>query len=919
MNAVDIVAGGGLAWGPDRSTADPMTPLAPTALQALFAPRSLVLVGASPTPGTLGAVVLGNLRAAGFAGPLHLVNPRHASIGTDPCYVSVRALPSVPELAIVVAPATAVPGIVTELGEAGIRAAIVMSAGFREAGPAGQALERDLLDRARRHGVRLLGPNCLGVIRTDIGFNGTFSAGNALPGRIGLVSQSGALCTAILDWARVNGVGFSSVISTGIGADVDFGEMLDFLALDAATDSIMLYIEGIQRARPFLSALRAASRVKPVVVMKAGRQAGGARAALSHTGALVGSDRVFAAALRRAGVLRVRDFADFFSAAATLDSGLRTAGRRLAIVTNAGGPGVMAADHAADLGLELAEPGPATLARLDAALPVHWSHGNPVDVLGDADAARYVAAVTACLDDPGVDGLITILTPQAVTDPGEVADALLAALPDPPPKPVLTCWMGEPAVAASRERFRARGLPTYRTPEAAVGAFATLGAWGENQRQLLAVPAPLTPQPAPDVAGARAIIDAALAAGRSVLTLPEAKAVLAAFRIPIVPSLPVRTATEAVTVAQELGLPVALKILSPDITHKSDVGGVRLGLADAAAVRRAAEEILAAAAAARPDARLDGVTVEPMVKPRHGRELMVGVVHDEVFGPAISVGLGGVLVELLADTAVALPPLNWELAGDLLDRTRAGRYLGPFRGAPAVDRDRVIQLLLRVSELVCELPGITELDLNPVVADEHGTTVVDARIVVRRVSPAARRYEHLAIHPYPAELARTVDLPGSRRVQIRPIRPEDAILERDFVRALSAQSRYLRFLYALPELTPGMLARFTQVDYDREMALVAVTGGDGSERQVGVARYTTGDDGTTGEFAIVIADDWQGTGLGRELLGSLVAIARERRLTTLAGVTLATNTRMRKLAAGLGFAIQPHPEDGELVLMRRAL
>ncbi|MBL8224657.1 MAG: bifunctional acetate--CoA ligase family protein/GNAT family N-acetyltransferase [Chromatiales bacterium] len=893
--------------------------MSPAPLKSLFAPRSVVLVGASSTPGSLGTVVLANLRAAGFAGPLYLVNPRHAEIGGTPCYPSVRDVPGAPDLAIVVTPSHTVADVVGDCGERGVRGVIVMSAGFREAGDGGRALERAVVDRARRYGLRILGPNCLGVIRTSIGFNGTFSGANALPGRIGLISQSGALCTAILDWARANGVGFSSVISTGIGADVDFGEMLDFLALDPETDSIMLYIEGIHRARPFMSALRAASRVKPVVVMKAGRHDAGSRAALSHTGALVGADRVFAAALRRAGVVRVVDFADFFSTAATLDSGLHSAGRRLAIVTNAGGPGVMAADHAADQGLDLPALAPATLARLATALPRHAACGNPVDVLGDADAARYTAAVTACLDDPGIDGVIAILTPQAVTGAGDVARALLAAVPATPPKPLLTCWMGEPAVAASRDLFRDRNVPTYRTPEAAVAAFAALSAWDENQRQLLAVPAPLTPQPAPDVDSARAIIDAALAEGRKVLTLPESKAVLAAFRIPIVPSLPARTAADAATVAQELGFPVAMKILSPDITHKTDVGGVRLGVADARAAHAAFTGLQQAAAAARPEARLEGVTVEPMVRRQHGRELMVGVVHDEVFGPAISVGLGGVLVELLADSAVALPPLNRELAGDLLDRSRAGRYLGPFRGAPAADRRAVEDLLLRVSEMICELPGIGGLDLNPVVADEHGVTVVDARIVLHHANPAARPYEHLAIHPYPQRLARTVVLPGNRAVTIRPIRPEDAVVERAFVRGLSEQSRYLRFMYAVAELTPVMLARFTQIDYDREMALIAVVADGTGEREIGVSRYTTLHGTDTCEFAIVIADDWQGSGLARQLLAALIDVAREQRLAVMQGVTLATNGRMLKLARALGFEVRPDPEDDELMAMRLEL
>jgi acetyltransferase len=887
-------------------------------VSALFAPRSVALVGASDKPGSLGTVVLANLREAGFSGTLHLVNPALRDIGGATVHASVRELPEAVDVAIIVTPAATVPGILAECGERGVRGAIVMSAGFRETGPAGAALERAALDNARRHGLRVLGPNCLGVIRTDIGFNGTFSAGNALRGRIGLVSQSGALCTAILDWARANDVGFSSVISTGIGADVDFGEMLDFLALDAQTDSIMLYIEGIHDARRFMSALRAAARIKPVVVMKAGRHAEGSRAALSHTGALVGSDAVFDAALRRAGVLRVESFADFFGTAATLGTGLRAAGRRLAVVTNAGGPGVMAADHAVDQGMAMAVLAPQTLAQLDAALPASWSHGNPVDVLGDADAARYRSAVAACLADPGVDALVVVLTPQALTPAEEVARAVVE-LAQGQPKPVLGCWMGEAAVAAGRALFRAAGLPTYRTPEAAVAACAAISAFDENQRQLLEVPEPLTHQAPPDVAAARLVIETALAEGREVLTLPESKAVLAAFHLPIVPSLPAHTAAEAVTIAAELGFPVVMKILSPDITHKSDVGGVRLGLGDARAVRSAFQQMTEGVAKLQPGARLDGVVIEPMWTARGARELMVGVVRDAVFGPVVSFGLGGTLVEVIADSAVALPPLNAALAADLVARTRAARYLDAFRGAPAADEPALRDLLLRVSEMVCELPGLVEMDLNPVVASAGGVTVADARLRVQWERPAARPYDHMVIHPYPGALVRTVDLPDGTTVWLRPIRPEDAVIERDFVNALSGETRYLRFMYALAEITPAMLARFTQIDYDREMALIAVVSTGDGEREIGVARFTTLSDAQTCEFAIVIADDWQRRGLGRQLLTALIDIARERRLGVMQGATLVENTGMIELARRLGFEVGPEPGDPRLARMRLGL
>jgi acetyltransferase len=791
-------------------------------INALFEPRTVVLIGASNKPGSLGTVVLRNLRDGHFDGTIHLVNPRHKTIDGQRVYASVAELPGDGiDTAIIVTPAPTIPAIVEACGRRGIRAAIILSAGFREAGSDGRSLEQDLLRRARQYGLRLLGPNCLGVIRTPRHFNATFSEAPAMPGRVALVSQSGALCTAILDWARGRDIGFSSVISTGIAADVDFGEILDYLVRDACTDSILLYVEGVHDARRFMSALRAAARAKPVVVMKAGRHAEGSQAAASHTGALVGADDVFDAALRRAGVLRVRDFADFFAAAATLDTGVRTRGKRLAIVTNAGGPGVMAADHAIDCGLELATLTDNTVAGLDQALP-RWSRANPVDVLGDATAERYAAAMRHCLSDPQVDAMLVILTPQALTAPLAVAEQLVA-LAGTQTKPVFACWMGGEAVATSRALFHQKDIPGHSTPEAAVNAFAAVAAYAASQAQLLQVPEPLSRRPMPDLEGARQIMELAAAAGREWLNPAESKAVLAACDLPIVKSLPAHSAAEAVLLAEELGFPVAMKILSNDILHKTDVSGVRLGLGNAREVRDAYATMLGDVARARPQAQIDGVLIEPMCDVRDGRELMIGVVRDEVFGPVISFGLGGTMVEVIKDRAVALPPLNRFLVRDLISRTKASHALSDWRQKPAVDMQALETILLGVSEMVCELPSLVAMDLNPVTAGPQRAVVVDARIRVRRASRVNRPYSHMAIHPYPAALVNTVMLGDGTPVTIRPIRPEDAAIERDFVNALSEQSKYLRFMYALKEITPAMLSRFTQIDYDREMALIAAS------------------------------------------------------------------------------------------------
>lgn len=883
----------------------------PDRLRQLFKPQSVALFGASAVSGALGTVILDNLKSADFQGPITLVNPKYEEIDGQPCFPRLSDSGQEAELAVIVAPAKVVPSIITDCGESGVGAAIVISAGFSEAGSRGAALETEMLRRARRYGIRILGPNCLGVIRSDIGLNATFSAGNAQPGRIAVISQSGALCTAILDWAAVHDVGFSSLISTGIGADVDFGEILDFVAMDPATDSIMLYIEGLRDARRFMSALRAAARLKPVVIMKSGRHSQGSKAAVSHTGALVGSDFVFDAALRRAGALRVEDFTDFFTTAATLDAGVRTAGSRLAVITNAGGPGVMAADHCTDCGLTLAELGPGTMEKLNEALPESWSHNNPVDVLGDAGADRYRAAIEACLQDKNIDAALVILTPQAQTAPLEVAECLVE-LRKNSRKPILACWMGDVSVAGSRDLFNRHNIPSYSTPEAAVRNFAALSAYHDNQQQLLQVPDPVTPESAPELDNAHLIIESALEDGRTILNQAESKAVLAAFHIPIVQSIPARSAQESMLVAQEMGYPVAMKIDSPDITHKTDVGGVRLGLANARQVRNTYQELVDSVKSFQPDARINGVVIEPMWKVPHARELMVGILRDEVFGPVISFGLGGTLVEILRDSAVALPPLNSFLVRRLIDRTQAAKLIKANRGAPEVDREALEELLLRVGEMACELPSIVEMDMNPVVASPSGVVAVDARIVVARHNEAARPYDHMAIHPYPRELVQSNDLRDGTRITIRPIRPEDAIMEREFVNGLSERSRYLRFMYSLQEITPDQLSRFTQIDYDREMALVAVTGEPGKETQVGVARYSTLPDLVSCEFAIVIADDWQHRGVARRLMAALIEAARMRRYSRMEGTVLVENQRMLQFVKSLGFSVEPSSEDIKL-------
>lgn len=881
-------------------------------LTPLFEPRSVAVIGATEKPGKIGEVLISNMLAAGFRGPLYAVNPKYRSVHGVPGIASIQALTQPVDLAVIATPPASVPLMIEQCGRAGVHAAVVITAGFSEIGPEGAKLEQAVRDNARRYGVRMIGPNCLGMLRPSLGLNATFARGGALPGSLALVSQSGAVCTAMLDWAAVNKVGFSSVVSLGGSVDIDFGEIIDYLAGDARTEHILLYIEGVRDARRFLGSLRAAARVKPVILMKVGRHPAGSRAAVSHTGAIVGGDDVFDAAVRRAGVVRVETIGQLVAAAQALAAHVRPRGNRLAVITNGGGPGVMAADHATDLGLPLAELSAATVAGLQRALPSNWSHGNPVDLIGDADCERYRAAVSACLSDDGVDGALVILTPQAMTD----ADAAAAAVIDATrgaTKPLMACWMGEQSVVSARQALRDAGIPVFRTPEPAVEMFAHLSSFYRNQQALLQMPGPLSHVLEPDLATAQALVDAAVREGRMLLGAAESAALLRAFHIPVGGGLPARSADEAASVAQQTGFPVAMKIRSPDITHKSDVGGVRLGLADAQAVRLAYDEMLRAVCLVKPEATIDGVTIEPMIIRRNGRELLVGVIRDPVFGPAITFGAGGTAVEVMRDRSVALPPLNDFLARDMISGTRVSKLLHEFRGTPAADMAALESVLLRVSEMACALPWLAELDINPLIADEAGVIAIDARVVLAPPktpgASGAGRYAHMAIHPYPAELAGTCTLADGTCLIVRPIRPEDATLERDFVAGLSDASRRFRFRGTLRELTPAQLARFMHIDYDREMALVALDPAAGGEVEVAVARYIANPDGISCEFAIVVADAWQCRGLGRFLLARLGEVARQRGLATMVGQVMSENEPMLQLCRRLGGVVTRIPDD----------
>ncbi len=887
-------------------------------LNKLFAPTSIAVFGVSTNPNSVGSRILENLHKGEFSGELYPVNPKYESFDDSKCYASIDDIGKVVGLAVIATPAATIPNILRQCGDHGIKNAVVISAGFVEAGASGKKLERELHEVAKQYGIHVIGPNSLGIMRPVANLNATFSKNQARPGKLALVSQSGAICTAILDWAESKHIGFSTVVSIGEATDVGFGEVLHYLSMDPQTSSIIVYVEGVRDARSFMSGLRVAARMKPVVVIKAGRHEAGSKAAASHSGALVGRDDVFEAALDRAGVVRASSINQLFSTVNILSTGLRANYDRLMVLTNGGGPAVMAADRAQDMGINIPDLTPETIKQLHKILPADWSKGNPVDILGDANPERYSQATKIALEDSNTDGLLILLSPQAMTDPTGVAKQLIKATAKTR-KPVLACWMGDFLVSNARKLFDEAAIPSFRTPESAVEAFAHLATFRRNQKLLLQVPSSLQEVTKPDVEGARLIIESVLADGRYTLGTVESKAILAAFRIPVIQATLARNPTEALIAAESAGFPVAMKISAHNLTHKSDSGGVRLDIPNAHAVRNVYKEMIESVQRKEPDAVIEGITVEHMYRSTSSRELLVGVSRDTVFGPVVSFGMGGTAVEIHRDTVVALPPLNSYMINKMIAKTRVSRMLEKFRHLPAINHEALKKVLLRISEMVCELPEIIEAEINPLIADEHGVIAVDARFRVNYAPVTGLKYDHMAIHPYPVDYVRSLQLPDGTDIVIRPIRPEDGVMEQRFVRNLSKKSRYMRFMQALQELTPEMLMRFTQIDYDREMCFIATTVIDGEEVELGVSRYSITPDGDSCEFALVTADEWQGRGLGFLLMKSLMHSAREKGLTTIDGEVLSNNTGMLRLMKRLGFDIKKDPQDFSIVNVRRRL
>jgi acetyltransferase len=877
-------------------------------LDAIFHPRSIAVVGATEKEGSVGRTILWNLLSSPFGGTVYPVNPTRPAILGVKAYPSISAIGEPVDLAVIVTPAKTAPGLVDECGRSGVKGVIIISAGFKEVGEEGVELERQVLEAARRYGIRVVGPNCLGIMNPVGRMNATFAAGIANPGRVGFISQSGALLTAILDWAAHENVGFSSIVSLGSMLDVGWGDAIDYLGDDPNTDSIVIYMETIGDARAFLSAAREVALTKPIIVIKPGRTAQAAKAAASHTGSLTGSDDVLDAAFRRAGVLRVEKISELFQISEILAKQPRPRGRKLSIVTNAGGPGVLATDALIGGGGELTDIGPETMEALNAVLPVVWSHNNPIDIIGDAPPERYARALEVAAADPEADGLLVILTPQAMTDPTATANALVeyARIEG---KPVLASWMGGEEVEEGARILREAGIPTFAYPDTACVLFNHLWRYDTNLRSLYETPRlPVAPERGEFREEVDRIIANVAAEGRTLLTEYESKKVLAAYGIPITDTELARSPDEAVAAAEVIGYPVVAKLLSRTITHKTDVGGVVLNLRDADAVREAYERIHDAVAAKVGAEHFEGVTIQPMIN-WSGYELIVGSSPDPQFGPVLLFGMGGQLVEVFRDRALALPPLNTNLACHLIDETKIAEALEGVRGRAPIDKDVLAALLVRFSELVAEQPRIAEIDINPLLASPERIIALDARVVLHPSSIADEDLPRLAIRPYPHEYETGAVTDDGVQIVLRPIRPEDEPAVVRFQAGLSAETVVARYGLNRPVQERTAHERMTRIcfaDYDRQFAIVveAPAVGDALPEVIGMARMSRVHASDDRNLTMVIADAWQRRGVGAHVVREAVAVARGEGVGRLVAVLDRGNVGMHELLGEHGFAFE---------------
>ncbi|MCB9456850.1 MAG: bifunctional acetate--CoA ligase family protein/GNAT family N-acetyltransferase [Anaerolineaceae bacterium] len=882
-------------------------------LEALFTPRNVAVIGATETMGSVGRTIMWNLITNPFGGTVFPVNPKRPSVLGVKAYPTIFDVPEQVDLAVIVTPARSVPGVIADCASLNIPAAIIISAGFKEIGEEGAELERQILEKAGGK-MRIIGPNCLGVMMPLTGLNATFAGAMAQPGNVGFISQSGALCTSVLDWSFAENVGFSAFISIGSMLDVDWGDLIYYLGDDPNTTSIVIYMESIGNARSFLSAAREVALTKPIIVIKAGRTEEAAHAAASHTGALAGSDQVLDAAFRRTGVLRVDKIADIFYTVEVLAKQPRPKGNRLTILTNAGGPGVLATDALISEGGELAEIAPETMAALNELLPGPWSHGNPIDILGDASPERYAKALEIAAEDPNSDGLLVILTPQAMTDPTRTAEHLrpYAHISD---KPVIASWMGGSEVAEGEQILNHADIPTFPYPDTATRLFNYMWRYTYNLRGLYETP--VLPKDTDENASriqVEKILSDARAEGRTILTETESKQILAAYGIPTTEMRIATTADGAVDAAERMGYPVVLKLHSETITHKTDIGGVKLNLRDEAAVRKAFNDIESAVLGKANRNDFLGVSVQPMVK-LDGYELILGSSLDVQFGPVLLFGTGGTLVEVFKDRALALPPLTTTLARRMMEQTKIYKALKGVRGREAVDITGLEQIMVRFSQLVAEQPWIKELDINPLLASPERLLALDARVVLHDPATPEEELPQLAIRPYPSQYMKDWTLRTGEQVTIRPIRPEDEPLMVQFHESLSERTVYMSYFYPMKlsqRVEHERLARICYIDYDREITLVAETETPDGPQIIAAGRIVKRHRSHDGEYFIIVSDNYQRGGLGTEMMNCLISAGRQEGIKKIYGTILTDNPEMKSVVTRLGFEVVAGPENGRM-------
>jgi len=887
-------------------------------LDSIFNPKRIAVIGVTTNPRSVSGKILGNLVGGGFRGVVYPVNPDYEAVLGIQCYPAINALPHTPDLAVICTPPEQVPGVVRQCGEAGVRGIIIVSAGFKEVGEKGRDLERQIREEvARWDGMRVIGPNCLGIIVPGQQLNVSFANGMPSKGNIAFISQSGALCTSVLDWALQEKVGFSYFVSIGNTLDVDFGDLIDYFGEDENTRSIILYVESMTNARKFMTAARAFARTKPIIAYKAGRFPESAQVAASHTGALAAEDAVYDAAFQRIGLARVDNIGEIFEVAELIGRQKTPLGPRLGIVTNAGGPGVMATDALIGMGGTLAKLSDETMALLNDNLPPFWSHGNPVDVLGDARAKVVARATDFVLKDKGVDAVLVILTPQSMTNPSATAREV-GALAEGCSKPILAAWLGGASMKEGVQILNDAGVATYSTPEQAIGAFMTLVAYARNLETLYETPKDIPVEFTLDRAAFREQFESTLAGRDAVLSEEDSKSLLAAYGIPVTQPRPAATADEAVRLAAQTGYPVVAKIFSPDITHKTEVGGVMLNLADEAAVRAAFDRLLTNAAERMPQARLQGITIQPMVRAGNAVEMILGAKRDPVFGTVIMAGMGGIYAELFKDTALGFPPLNERLARWMLESLKIWPMLRGWRGKPAMNLDKLKETLIRLSYLVADYPRIVELDINPLLVSPDAVVALDARIVTDGAQKDAAPYSHLALRPYPEEYVRSAALPDGTPVLLRPIKPEDEPMWLELLGSCSRESIYQRFRYFFHWDSHDVATRYCFIDYDREIGIVAELNDGDRRRLLGVGRLVADPDHENVEYAVLVTDDWQNRGLGSLLTDYCIEIARHWNLGRIVAQTTQDNPRMINVFRKRGFAVCPDPHsslvDVELAL-----